>query len=457
MKTGIDCMLGRLDRRKIKLNHRKLKFTCAHVFWSFLVNLVQKGAMTTEELMASAGFNGTGGGSEGSSGHGGCGVQTIYGYTGTSPPWRKAFTMVGLVLLLFGATLFASCGKNEDKPANPPIDRKDVYLPYDLSAKNNCDGDNNFYGDVLSESKIQALKEDPETGKIIPRVNCTDARGSTVEDVTQMVNHLLTVKDLGLTFEPDNMYVDDFDPADSIRAAKELQLSMTRGQEPPIVKKDVYVPYDLSAQNNCDGSNNFYGDVLSESKIQASKEDPETDRIIPRVNCHDAQGSTAEDVKQMVAFLMLVKDLGLTFEPDDMHVDDFDPADSIKAADGLQLMLTRENQPPQPPEKHNATVVYNRDLGPTAEELINAVKMYKDSLNVDTVFFEVLGDWSTMSQSGGVSNMDKVFYPVFELPVNTWGKGTFNTTNPNTGETTPINFSEEAKAFLLSKLYSFEM
>ena len=103
---------------------------------------------------------------------------------------------------------------------------------------------------------------------------------------------------------------------------------------------------------------------------------------------------------------------------------------------------------PVPPvvQKHNATVVYNRDENPSTD-FASVVGAYKDSLNVDTVFFQVLGDWSGMSQNGGNNQMNLVFYPVFSKPVKVWGKGELNTNN----------FSAEAKQFLISKGYQVGM
>ena len=105
------------------------------------------------------------------------------------------------------------------------------------------------------------------------------------------------------------------------------------------------------------------------------------------------------------------------------------------------------------PQKQNATVVYDRGLNPFPEDLINAVRTYKDSLHIDTVFFEVRGDWTNMSANGGNNQMNNVFYPVFSLPVNVWGKGTFGG-GSNNGI---VNFSEEAKQFLLTKGYTFSL
>ena len=112
----------------------------------------------------------------------------------------------------------------------------------------------------------------------------------------------------------------------------------------------------------------------------------------------------------------------------------------------------KEVVPPntEPTKKHNATVVYNRGEGPQPADLINAVAIYKGSTFVDTVFFEVLGDWSNMSENGANNQMKNVFDPVFELPMKgqvVHGKGTFNTSN----------FSEAAKKFLIAKGYSFSL
>lgn len=97
-------------------------------------------------------------------------------------------------------------------------------------------------------------------------------------------------------------------------------------------------------------------------------------------------------------------------------------------------------------QKHNATVVYNRDENPSTD-FASVVGAYKDSLNVDTVFFQVLGDWSPMPVAGGVNQMNNIFYPVFNQPVKVWGKGNLNTNN----------FSDEAKQFLISKGYQVGM
>ncbi|MCL2132691.1 MAG: hypothetical protein FWH36_09655 [Lentimicrobiaceae bacterium] len=240
---------------------------------------------------AMAALSGGGGDSSGNGengGGGGCGNSDIVGYTGNSPPvalstiknpkWQNWKTLLVSVLLVCGTAIAVmSCKKGCDpktaKPGDecyqdtttvtdpyakakkecenkshpdstyswndalklceatytgqPPVEKEDVIIWYNVSSTNLCDNTDRSYAGVMSRTIIDSLRNLPTTGLIIPRVYCPDNRGPPESRITRMLDSLITWEPMGLTFRPDTMDVTNFDPADSIRA-QTIKLLLTR-------------------------------------------------------------------------------------------------------------------------------------------------------------------------------------------------------------------------------------
>ena len=115
-KSGIACMLGRVDKMKRKQAGRnKGRCTTAHIFWSFVVYQKQNSFITIDER-----FIPSGGGDYGISGGGGSdgGRMPTVEYTGSSPPcvtWRRRLQWLGAAIFLVVMLAFQQC--KEETPA----------------------------------------------------------------------------------------------------------------------------------------------------------------------------------------------------------------------------------------------------------------------------------------------------------------------------------------------------
>ncbi|MCL2074576.1 MAG: hypothetical protein FWH18_11690 [Marinilabiliaceae bacterium] len=204
--------MGRIENKKfmIKPSCKNQKFTCAHIFWDFMLNQVRQGLMTYESLMASVtGLSpcneacGTGGGSGG---------KAIYGYTGTSPPetnkqlWYKSFLSIAATFLLGFMLVFVACEDTKienDRIAELLLKGENVKSSDFKTAEKNLED-----GDILhavSDGKfhwtpkeysaaeiawlVKKLKELESTGKgVIQGKNYINPRDFTPEDSTYLAN-----------------------------------------------------------------------------------------------------------------------------------------------------------------------------------------------------------------------------------------------------------------------------
>ena len=130
MKQTMDCTMGRIEKSKflIKPSCKNQKFTCAHIFWDFMLNQVRQGLMTYESLMASV--KGLSPSNEACGTGGGSGGKAVYGYTGTSPPetnkqlWYKSFLSIAATFLLGFMLLFVAC--EDTKIENDRVAKMDI-------------------------------------------------------------------------------------------------------------------------------------------------------------------------------------------------------------------------------------------------------------------------------------------------------------------------------------------
>ena len=79
---------------------------------------------------------------------------------------------------------------------------------------------------VLTEKIINDIKAKPTTGSITAYVTNDDARGSSKEVITAMVNYLIERRKQGVTFEQGVLYVDAFEEAAAIKAKQQLNLTI---------------------------------------------------------------------------------------------------------------------------------------------------------------------------------------------------------------------------------------
>lgn len=122
-----------------------------------------------------------------------------------------------MAMLALSPVLFNACDKNDDEP----IVKQDVRIGWDFR------GQETSFVPMLNPKRIQELRSLPTTGKITAYVSNDDGRGPPAESVNDLVNYLTeTVKPTIDGFEPSKLYVLEFNKADSIRAQKELQLTI---------------------------------------------------------------------------------------------------------------------------------------------------------------------------------------------------------------------------------------
>jgi len=178
MQNGPECTMGRIEKSKfmIKPSCKNQKFTCAHIFWDFMLNQVRQGLMTYEDLMASIkGLSpcnetcGTGGGSGG---------KAVYGYTGTSPPdssknlWTKSFLSIAATFLLGFMVLFVAC-KSEQIGSDPKDRTATVWIKGNADVKFDGDAAKDSLNQIQDLKKLYTLADglwnhhDPETSRSV--------------------------------------------------------------------------------------------------------------------------------------------------------------------------------------------------------------------------------------------------------------------------------------------------
>lgn len=116
-----------------------------------------------------------------------------------------------------------------DDPVEPQ--KQDVRIGWSLNSKdagNLCDGKLTGYGKVLTGEIVDSLKNLPTTGNISAYVYCDDGRGPPQISVQNMITRLILVRDKGVIFEPDTLYIYDnsFTIVDSTNAQQELNLTL---------------------------------------------------------------------------------------------------------------------------------------------------------------------------------------------------------------------------------------
>ena len=114
------------------------------------------------------------------------------------------------------AATFLSFGFKKEKL---DIKKNNVRIGWEVTGERKFDK-------VLTEKIINDIKAKPTTGSITAYVANDDARGSSKEVITAMVNYLIERRKQGVTFEQGVLYVDAFEEAAAIKAKQQLNLTI---------------------------------------------------------------------------------------------------------------------------------------------------------------------------------------------------------------------------------------
>jgi hypothetical protein len=144
----------------------------------------------------------------------------------------RKVTVATLCLAFFsGVIIFiaASCDKPEDpkKQEQPVIEqedpvKEDVRIGWSLNGR---DGDA-YIENALTVERINELRELPATGTIFAYVFNKDGRGPPKDVIASLIPYLDKVRNAGVEFEVDTIYVNGFFEADSIAAKQKFNLTI---------------------------------------------------------------------------------------------------------------------------------------------------------------------------------------------------------------------------------------
>jgi hypothetical protein len=143
----------------------------------------------------------------------------------------RKVTVATLCLAFFSSMIIfiaASCEKPDDtkkadEQTNPePVKKEDVRIGWSLDGK---DGDA-YVENALNLERINELKKLPTTGDIIAYVYNRNGCGPPKDFFPIVIAYLDNIKNAGVKFQPDTIYVDDFFKADSIAAQQKFALTM---------------------------------------------------------------------------------------------------------------------------------------------------------------------------------------------------------------------------------------